>query len=138
MLKVNLKLGQRYVIVNVIPQQGTFATISTIEPLVKKLGPSKLEVKVHKIKTIGQQARWEPDHDLGVGFEFDDMEVKIIKEGFEAVEKRGALQLVMLDLYKLFVMGQELPEEEEEEKKEEVEKEEEKEEKVGNVLPLRS
>lgn len=57
-MKVKLNIPERYTLIQVVPRQGSFDTMSIIESLSKKLYPSEEEIKKFGIEVKGDKIAW--------------------------------------------------------------------------------
>ena len=94
---------ERLILVNNLPIQGDFITLTLIEALKKKLTFTEEEIEAVELKVLdGGRVTWNPaavEADIPIG----SKTVEVIKTHLKKLEQDAKLTLDMLSLYEKFV-----------------------------------
>ncbi len=104
MEKVNLKLGERLTLMQILPKEGNITTISIIDELQKSLGVTEEEHRNFEIKLENGTLQWNPIKDVGRDFEVGPVATKIISEELNKLNEATPPKLTIqhLPLWNLF------------------------------------
>jgi len=101
-MKVKLNIPERYLLIQIIPQQGNFETMSTIEALTKVLYPSEVEVKKYGVKVEGERIVWNEEAADLIELEFTDKQKELIIKELDNKSENEKLDFNQYLLYKKF------------------------------------
>ena len=81
---MQLKLSKRFVILQIIPQEGSFATLKIVNDLRLVLSPSEAEFKEFEITQDGDMLKWnskgEEEKEIAIGEKATDVIVEALKK----------------------------------------------------------
>jgi len=81
---MQLKLSERFVILQIIPQEGSFATLKIVNDLRLVLSPSEAEFKEFEITQDGDMLKWnskgEEEKEIAIGEKATDVIVEALKK----------------------------------------------------------
>ena len=105
---MKLNIVDRFTIIDVLPKQGDYITLSVVKELIGKINIREEEFKTYDITKIqlpdgGITYRWD-DKKAKIEKEFDitDTARQIISDAFKTLNDRKQLTINMLDTYKKF------------------------------------
>jgi hypothetical protein len=99
--KVTLSVADRLTLLGVLPEEGNLGTIRLLRGLQEKVGFSADELSEIRFVTEGRRTSWQPFPDREL--EFHGMEVKMIVDRLEALNKSDKLTLQHLPLCEKFL-----------------------------------
>ena len=103
-MKVKLNIAERLSIVDILPIQGNYITIKTINRLRDLLLPDSKEVKKYNLIQEGNQIKWDSRYDNETKeYELDEFECEIIKRQLIELDKSEKLTPNLIKLYERFV-----------------------------------
>jgi len=115
---MKLKLLERFVILKMLPIEGTFATLNIVRTLQKSLAPSEEEYKEFGIKQAGEeyidkdgnkiivpenQSMWNEKGVEEIDIEIGEKATDIIIESLEKLDKEGKLMSQHMSIYEKFI-----------------------------------
>ena len=100
-MKQNLTISERFSIMELLPKEGNFATISLIRKLREKLSLTEEEIKQHNITTTDSIIRWSNNTEKEK--EFSVFEEEIIKQQLIKLNQDNNLQDKHYTLYNKFI-----------------------------------
>ena len=100
-MKVELNIQDRFILISILPEQGNFQTMSTIEGL-SKLYPTQEEVKEFEVKQVDTRISWNDKGSKPKEIEFTDNEVELILDQFKSLDEKGEITLPRYNVYKKF------------------------------------
>ena len=81
---MQLKLSERFVILQIIPEEGSFATLKIVNDLRLVLSPSEAEFKEFEITQEGDMLKWnlkgEEEKEIAIGEKAADVIVDALKK----------------------------------------------------------
>lgn len=81
---MKLNLNERFAVLQIIPQEGSFATLKITNDLKMALAPSEAEHKEFEITTEGEMLKWNvkgtEDREIKIGEMATDMIVTALKK----------------------------------------------------------
>ena len=101
-MKIKLNIPERYLLIQVIPQKGTFETMSAIEALTKILYPSEVEVKKYGIEVKEDKIVWNNSAANFVEIEFTEKQIELIRKQLDEMSKDEKLDFNLYLIYKKF------------------------------------
>lgn len=104
-LKVKLVIGERYVLMGMLPSKGTFSTLLILKALQEKLALNEEEKILVGWAEDAQSgvAKWDSSKDEKKDILFTEGEAGIIKEQLKALDAAGDLHFGLLKIYDNFV-----------------------------------
>jgi hypothetical protein len=99
---MELSVGDRLILLSVLPQEGNIMEWKIIKTIKESLGFSEEEHKILKFQTEGDSVKWElgvPDKEVTFGEKATD----IIVNAFKELNKRKKLREEHIPLYEKFV-----------------------------------
>lgn len=90
-MKIKLNIPERYILINMLPEKGNFATLTTIEGINALLYPTEDEVKKYEIKIDDRNINWSESAIEPVELEFTDSQVEFVNNLFEEMSKKEEL-----------------------------------------------
>lgn len=102
-MKVKLNVGERMIVLGVLPKEGNFVTIRMIRTLISKLGLSAEEIKDYEVVEDNGTVRWNPKKAGESEFEFADAELAMIKKSLMKLDEGNKLTQEMIPVYEKFV-----------------------------------
>jgi predicted transcriptional regulator YheO len=97
---MQLNVNERLVIVGVIPEKGTFKTMSTVEKLRKILHLSEEEVKEYELVQKEEQLSWNKKGIERKEIEISELGMEMIMDSFDKLDK--AEELIYLHQYPVY------------------------------------
>ena len=101
---MKLSVGDRLILLGVIPQQGDFTTLKIVRNMRDELSFSEEEHKILKIRQEGEMMFWEEgleDKEINFGEKATD----IIVDAFKKLNEQKKLRIEHMELYEKFVGG---------------------------------
>lgn len=102
-MKVQLNLGERYRLLDMLPKEGNITTIKTLRILQDALCPSEDEVVKWEIKENEGRVTWNPELSKAVEVSFGPVAHQIAREVLLGLDKDNKLTLDMISLYEKLV-----------------------------------
>ena len=101
-MKQNLTISERFSIMELLPKEGNFATISLIRKLREKLSLTEEEIKQHNITTTDSIIRWSNNTEKEK--EFSVFEEETIEQQLIQLNKYNKMEDKHFSLYNKFVL----------------------------------
>jgi hypothetical protein len=102
-MRVGLGVGERLMVLGVLPKEGNFVTLKVIRNLIDKLGLTTEEIEKFEVIQEGGQVTWKQEGNLPIDFDFDNVEVDIIKHELKKMDSENRLKVELLPVYEKFV-----------------------------------
>jgi hypothetical protein len=103
---MELKLVERLVLLQVLPHEGSFATLKIVQKLKSDLAPSEEEFKEMDIKDGGEgRIEWSPEKDLGKEIPIGEKASDIIVMSLKKLDRDGTLTLEQTGVFEKFIKG---------------------------------
>lgn len=100
---MKIKLLDRIILINLLPQEGKFESLIIREELIEKLQLTQDELEKYKIKTNeDNHLIWEDTKDE-FEYEFTTLETNAIKDQLKKLNKEEKLTAGHMNIYKLFI-----------------------------------
>ena len=105
---MKLKVGERLLILNLLPTQGDMVTLRVVKDAVEALSLKTDEMKSVDLKTIESpdgknQLKWDTSKDEGVDIELSKAAIGIAREKLKEMNDQKKLQFQHMDLYERIV-----------------------------------
>lgn len=101
-----LKVGDRLLLLNVLPNVGSFETLKIVRDLQAALSFSEEEHKALDITSQDGMVQWRQESDHPVDIPIGEIATKVIIERLKEMDKRKQLKIEALQLYERFVLGE--------------------------------
>lgn len=98
---MKLTIGERFVLLSLIPQQGNFATLKIVRELQDNLSFSEEEHKKHQFVFEGENVSWKGSSEKEINF--GEKATDIIVKAFKELNAQEKLKLEHMPLYEKFV-----------------------------------
>lgn len=102
-MKIGLNVGERMIVLGLMPKEGSIVTLKMIRTLVEKLGLSAEQMKEFEVVEDGDMVRWNRKGQELIEFELVDAEVELIKKQLKKMDAENKLQQQMVPVYEKFV-----------------------------------
>jgi len=101
-----LKVGDRLLLLNILPIIGSVDTLKIVRDLQAALSFSEEEHKAFDITRDGNEIRWNEKADIPVEIPIGEIATKVIIDRLKEMDKRKQLKIEALHLYERFVEGE--------------------------------
>jgi hypothetical protein len=98
-----LTVGERLIVCTILPKESSFVTLRVVRNLISKLGLTAKEIEDFEISVVGEQTKWNGKGSIPVNFEFDQVELDMIKKQLRDLDEKGKLNIEMFSVYEKFV-----------------------------------
>lgn len=102
-MKTSLSVGERMVILSIMPKEGSFVTLKMIRALGDKLGLSAEELEKFKVTEEAGVVKWDAKA-YPVEFTFAEIEHDLIKKELKRMDSENKLNQGMISVYEKFVV----------------------------------
>ena len=105
-MNTKLKIKERLILLNILPDQGNFATLKLVRKLREKLSFTEQENNEYEIELSndGKSVKWNPEKDsIEKDMEFGDFENDLIKSRLKALDEEKKLNDNHYSIYEKFV-----------------------------------
>lgn len=103
---MKLKVGDRLLLLNVLPNVGSFDTLRVVRDLQSALSFSEEELKRKDITYKDNQFQWKAEEDDPVDIPIGEIANKVIVDRLKEMDTRKQLKSEHLPLYERFVLGE--------------------------------
>lgn len=97
---MKLNVQDRLILVNVVPEKGTFTTMTIVEELKAKFYPSEKEIKEFDIKHEGNSIMWNKKGAEDKEIPLTESQLNLILDQFEKLSKTESLDYNTYLVYK--------------------------------------
>jgi len=97
---MKLNVNERLIIVGVIPEKGTFKTLTTVEKLRSILHLNEEEVKKYELQQRGEQLAWNKEGIERVEVDITELGFELIMESFDKLDKEENLSIIQFPVFK--------------------------------------
>jgi len=101
-----LKVGDRLLILDVLPRVGSFETLKIVRDLQSALSFSEEEHKDLDITSKDGMVQWREERDIPVDIPIGEVATKVIVDRLKEMDSRKQLKIEALQLYERFVLGE--------------------------------
>jgi hypothetical protein len=95
-------------ILSVLPNEGDILTLRVIREAIEVLAIKSEELEAVKLRQTESQYIWDETKDLPVEIKLSKIAIGLIRDRVKDLSEQKKLKLQYLDLYDMFVDGQEL------------------------------
>lgn len=100
---MELNILERFKILQILPQEGNFATLNIVRDLQTSLSPTEEEFKDFEIKQVGDQTSWNEKAIVFKEIKIGEKATDIIVEALEKLDKENKLTAQHISVYEKFV-----------------------------------
>ena len=100
---MKLSVGDRLILLGIIPQQGDFTTLKIIRNMRDELSFSEEEHEKLKFRQEAEMTYWEEELEKEINF--GDKATGIITDAFKKLSEQKKLRIEHMELYEKFVGG---------------------------------
>lgn len=106
---MKLGIADRFSIMEILPKQGNFITLSIVQDIIKKITITQDDLKKYNIRTIPApdgmvSYRWDDaEGKIETEIEFTDTEKQIIVDSLRKMDNEKKISLNMIGTYKKFM-----------------------------------
>lgn len=104
-MKVKLDVGERMVVVSILPKEGNFLTLRVLRTLVSRIGLTAEEIKEFGVTQENDRIVWNQKGYELVEFDLADVELDIIKQELKKLDSENRLTQDMFSIYEKFVIA---------------------------------
>lgn len=98
---MQLTLRDRLIILNILPTEGNFITMTAKHDLIEKIKVTQDEIVSLKIESTPEGGiKWDGTKDEEKEFEITELELKLVKEKLKKLDEEGKLNDDILIIYK--------------------------------------
>ena len=101
-MKIGLTVIERLAVLNTLPKEGNFITLKVLRGLVSKLGFLSEEITDFEIVVNDEDTKWNEKGNIPKEFDFDDIELEIIRKQFKNLDRDNRLIQEMFSTYEKF------------------------------------
>jgi hypothetical protein len=101
---IKLNVGERLMVISVLPKEGSYVTIKMIRGLIEKLGLSAQEIKDFEVKEVDGNVRWNSQGAIPIQVDFVDTELEIIRKQLRRLDTDQKLHPELMVVYEKFCM----------------------------------
>lgn len=101
-MKANLTIGDRFVILSILPQEGNFATLKIVRKLREMLSLTEVEIKEYNVTQIGDQITWDYGEKT-TEMVFGEFTSQMIENSLKNLNDLKKLEDKHYNIYSLFI-----------------------------------
>jgi hypothetical protein len=101
-MNAQLNVGERMIILSVLPKEGSIITIKLIRDLISRLGLSAEEFVEFGIKQDGSSLKFNEKGQKRLDFELHDAEIELIRKSLKELDSKGKLIAEMIPIWDMF------------------------------------
>ena len=103
-MKVQLTLGERFAVLGILPNEGTFATLKIIRKLREQLSLTEDEIKEYNVRQEENNLMWDASKALDEKeFEFGEFSEDLIVKKLKEIDKDEKLTEQQYPIYEKFI-----------------------------------
>ena len=107
-MKVTLTIADRINLLNIIPTQGDFLTLESLQKSRKKIAFTEEEIEMYKIRTVNKidgrsTVEWNTKEEYTITIDIGEVTINEIKRILKKHNDEKTLDVNFLSLYKIFV-----------------------------------
>ncbi|MEE9597973.1 MAG: hypothetical protein V3V96_14465 [Acidiferrobacterales bacterium] len=99
-----LTLQERFVLLPLLPKEGSFVTLKLIRELQGALAPSEEEIKAFAIVQTDAQVRWDPSLVKDKEVEIGETMTGLMRDTLVRLDEAKSLRLEHMSLYEKFTL----------------------------------
>ena len=97
---MKLNIPERFTLVNLLPEKGSFATMAIIESLTKALYPSETEIKKYEVKQDTNLISWNAKGAEKVEIKLTEQQIEFLIAQLEILNQKEEVTVNHYNLYK--------------------------------------
>jgi len=101
-MEKQLNVGERLIILQLLPKEGNFTTLRLIRDLAAKVGLSADELVEFDLKQDGSQVKWNAEGSKEKPFELKFKEIELITKELQKLDKENKLGFNHFTLFEKF------------------------------------
>jgi len=101
-MEKKLNIGERLIILQILPKEGNFATLKLIRDLVNKIGISADEHTDFELKQEGDKLSWNAKGSEEKSIDFKIKEIELISNALEKLDKEKKLEFSHFSVFEKF------------------------------------
>ena len=98
-----LKLLDRFLLLKVLPHEGTFVNLKIVQKLKSDLALNEEEFKKYEVKEENENVVWNPEKDIGKEIPIGEKATDIIVMALKKRDRDGELTEQEIPLYEKFI-----------------------------------
>jgi hypothetical protein len=102
-MKIGLGIGERMVVLGLLPKEGNIITLKMLRGMVGKIGLTPEEITAFGVKQVGEQIHWDIKGNEPKDIEFADAESDLIRLALTEKNSKNKLTEEMISVYEKFV-----------------------------------
>ena len=104
-MKVKLDVGERMVVISILPKEGNFLTLRVLRTLVSRIGLTAEEIKEFEVVQEGDRIVWNQKGYELLEFDLADVELDMIKQELKKLDSENKLTQDMFSIYEKFIIS---------------------------------
>lgn len=105
--KRKLNVKERWVLLSILPKEGSFANLKLIRKVREDLSFSEAENKILQFRQDGDIVQWNPEATVNKGIFFGDVVEGIIRKALVDLDKAEKITENHYSIYEMFMDGHE-------------------------------
>ena len=101
-MKTKLNVGERMMVLTVLPKEGSFVTIRLIRTLISRLALSAQEIQDFEIVQEQEALHFNSKGSIELDFDFADVEFDLIRKQLKELDEGCKLKPDMITIYQKF------------------------------------
>ena len=106
-MKLNLVIGERLALAQILPKEGNFLTLRIIKKITEKVSLTETEIEDWQIKSFESSPgttsfSWSPAVKTDTEIEFTDAETDLIRQELNKLDKSGKLTFGNISTFEKF------------------------------------
>jgi len=101
-MKIGMNVGDRLITMSILPKEGSFVTLKVIRSLMSRLGVTSQEIADYEIVEQDGQVRWNLEGTKPLDFEFDSVELELIRNQLMKMDRENRLNIEVVPIYEKF------------------------------------
>lgn len=104
MMNIGLNVGERLIVLSIIPKEGSVVTLKLIRTLISKLGLKPSEMTEFEVQEVGGGGvKWNTQGSAPIDFDFEDAEIELIRKALRKLDTDSKMQIEVLEVYEKFM-----------------------------------
>jgi hypothetical protein len=102
-MRIGLGIGERLMVLSILPKEGSFVTLRLIRGLIDRLGLTAEEITKFGVVEEGGNVKWHISGNEPIDFEFADAELDLIKKELKRMDSENKLPIDLFPVYEKFM-----------------------------------
>ena len=99
---VKLNVGERMMVLSVLPKEGSIVTVRLIRELISKLGASAKDFDEYEIKQNDGGITFNEKGTIPIEFSFNEVEVELVRKSLKELDSKDKLVPDMISVWEKF------------------------------------